>query len=162
MNKNTPSRQLRVQPALSTLLCGIFLVILFACATTGRAASGVWTNDTSSVWSASTNWLNGTVADGSGNTADFTLDNSNADTVTMDASHSLGTLLFGNNATLQTNRWNLNASGGSILTLAGGSTIAVSNGVSTNTAVVSLPLAGTARLDQSGQRHADSGRNQWL
>ena len=62
------------------------------------AQSGVWTNDTSSVWSGTTNWANGIVADGSGNTADFTMNNSNFDAVTLDSSRSLGTLLFGANA----------------------------------------------------------------
>ena len=125
--------------------------MLFLAIAANAQQNGVWTNDASSIWSASTNWLNGTVADGVGATADFTLDNANVDTVTMDASHSLGTLLFGNNATVRTNQWILNASGGSVLTLAGGApTIAVSNGISTNTTVISLPIAGTAGLTKVG------------
>lgn len=124
---------------------------IFAAVAVQAQQNGVWTNDASSVWSASTNWLNGVVADGTGAIADFTLDNSNVDTVTMDTSHNLGTLLFGNNATIQTNRWIVNASGGSVLTLAGGTpTIAVSNGVSVNTATLSLPIAGSSGLTKVG------------
>jgi autotransporter-associated beta strand protein len=127
-------------------------LVLLASVGVSRAASGVWINDASSVWSATTNWSGGIVADGSGNTADFTMNNTNVDTVTMDASHSLGALLFGNNAgTTTNNNWILNASGGSVLTLAGGTpTITVSNGFSTNIVVAALPLAGTAGLTKAG------------
>ncbi len=128
----------------------IACLAVFTAAALQAQQNGVWTNDANSVWSATTNWLNGTVADGTGAIADFTLDNSNFDTVTMDTSHSLGTLLFGNNATVRTNRWTVNASGGSVLTLAGGTTIAVSNGISTNTAVLSLPIAGSSGLTKVG------------
>jgi autotransporter-associated beta strand protein len=138
-----------------TLITSIKSVIACAAILTAAAVqaqqNGVWTNDASGLWSAPANWLNGTVADGTGAIADFTLDNANVDTVTMDASHNLGTLLFGNNATVRTNQWVLNASGGSVLTLAGGTpTIAVSNGVSTNTALLSLPIAGTSGLTKVG------------
>ncbi len=63
-------------------------LVLLTGATVARAADGVWTNDASSIWSATTNWLNGVVADGSGSTADFTLNNNNTNTVILDASHS--------------------------------------------------------------------------
>ena len=98
----------------------IVLLALLASVAVSRAASGVWTNDASSVWSAPTNWLNGVVADGSGSIADFTINNINTNKVTLDSSRSISALMFGNNAgTTATNAWLLNASGGSVLTLAG-------------------------------------------
>src|ERR1035437_9115112 len=108
-------------------------LVLLASVGVSRAAS--------SVWSATTNWSGGIVADGSGNTADFTMDNTNVDTVTMDASHSLGTLLFGNNAgTTTNNNWILNASGGGFLTLAGGPPpIPVTNGLTPKFVFAALP-----------------------
>ena len=134
-------------------LVGMATFILSLATPAVFAGSGTWTNDASSVWSATTNWLGGTVADGSGNTADFTLNNANIDTVTMDAPHSLGTLLFGNSASATKNSWILNASGGSVLTLAGGTpTITVNNGVGafTNQAIATLSIAGTSGLTKTG------------
>jgi autotransporter-associated beta strand protein len=130
----------------------IVLLALLASVAVSRAASGVWTNDASSVWSATTNWANGTVADGSGNIADFTINNINTNTVTLDSSRSISALMFGNNAgTTATNAWLLNASGGSVLTLAGGTPkIAVSNGIAPNVATAALPIAGTAGLTKVG------------
>jgi autotransporter-associated beta strand protein len=131
-----------------------FILACFAVLIAGAVQAqqnGVWTNDASSVWSANTNWFNGTIADGSGAIADFTLDNSNLDTVTLDTSRSIGTLMFGNNASARTNRWIVNASGGSVLTLSGGTpTIAVSNAFTTNIASLTLPIAGTAGLTKVG------------
>jgi len=126
-------------------------LLLLASVAVSRAASGVWTNDASSIWSATTNWSGGIVADGSGNTADFTLANVNTNFVTLDASHTLGQLLFGATGGTTTNYWKLNATNGSVLTLAGGTqTIAVSNGVTTNIVVVSAPIAGTSGLTVAG------------
>ena len=151
MNQHTQIQPSRVLRELSKLPAGIFLAILFLYATDSRAASGVWINDASSVWSAGTNWAGGTIADGSGNIADSTLNNTNVDTVTLDSSRTLGALQFGNNISVGTNQWILNASGGSVLTLAGGtSSIAVSNGVAINTAVAALPIAGASGLTKIG------------
>ncbi|HEY4414765.1 MAG TPA: LamG-like jellyroll fold domain-containing protein, partial [Verrucomicrobiae bacterium] len=151
MKQDTQIQPARALRELFKLPAGIFLALMFLYGTDSRAASGVWINDGSSVWSAGTNWSGGVVADGSGNTADFTLNNTNADTVTLDSSRTLGALQFGNNASAGTNQWILNASGGSILTLAGGTpTIAVSNGVATNIAVAALPIAGASGLTKIG------------
>lgn len=150
MKPNAPRSRSSFPRQTTFLLSAIFLSLLLITAADAQQ-NGVWTNDASSVWSAGSNWLNGVIADGVGATADFTLDNANVDTVTMDASHGLGTLLFGNNATIRTNQWIVNASGVIVLTLAGGTpTIAVSNGISTNTAVLTLPIAGSAGLTKVG------------
>ena len=78
-------------------LIRIKLVLLLAAlaglavSTAPAQTSGTWTNlVTGGLWSASTNWLNGAVADGSGATADFsTLDITNNQTAHLDASHTL-------------------------------------------------------------------------
>ena len=126
-------------------------LVLLTGATVARAADGVWTNDASSIWSATTNWLNGVVADGSGSTADFTLNNNNTNTVILDASHTVGAVLFGAAGGTTNNFWKLAATNGSILTLAGGSsTVAVSNNVYNNIATLALPVAGTSGLTKAG------------
>src|SRR5258706_10767101 len=96
----------------------LIALALFAGSALARATSGTWTNDASSVWSATANWLNGTVADGTDAAADFsTLDITADRTVTLDSARNIGSLLFGDVSGSQ--NWFLNASGGNILTLAG-------------------------------------------
>jgi autotransporter-associated beta strand protein len=113
-------------------------LLLLAGATSLRAQNGVWTTDASGNWSDTTQWLGGTVADGSGNTADFSTVNITADrTVTLDAAHTLSTLKFGDFGTLDHN-WFL--SGPNILTLGTTPTIDVVN----QTATISSVIAGTA------------------
>jgi autotransporter-associated beta strand protein len=127
------------------LLAAAAMTLLLA--PTTRAASGTWTNDASDVWSAGTNWLGGTFADGADATADFSTINITGDrTVTLDSARSAGTLRFSDTTSGQ--NWILNSSGGSALTLAvssGTPTIAV-----TNTATISAPLAGTSGLTKTG------------
>jgi hypothetical protein len=61
-------------------------IVLLASRLVCAAASGTWTNDASSVWSAGTNWLDGAMADGTGYTAEFsTIDISANRTVTLDS-----------------------------------------------------------------------------
>jgi fibronectin-binding autotransporter adhesin len=135
---------------LMAKLAFVCLVLLLG-ATVSRAADGVWTNDASSVWSATTNWLNGVVADGSGSTADFTMNNANTNTVTLDASHTVGAVLFGAAGGTTNNLWRLVATNGSTLILSGGtSTIAVSNNANINLATLAVPVAGTSGLTKVG------------
>ena len=72
--------------------------------------SGTWTNDASSVWSAATNWLNGTIADGTDAAGDFSTINITANrTNILDTSRTIGNLLFAD--AIGTNIWLLNSSG---------------------------------------------------
>src|SRR4051794_29431766 len=60
-----------------------------------RAADGTWIGTTSAPWSDTTQWLGGTVADGSGSAANFATIDPTADlTVTLDAAHTLTNLTF--------------------------------------------------------------------
>ncbi len=133
-------------PACLSLLAGPFVA---------GAASGTWTNQSGGIYSATGNWLGGTVADGIGATADFsTVDPSAPATVTLDATHNLGALLFGNLAGLNADNWTLIPSGGSVLNLAvsaGTPTITVNNnGGNAVTATLNVPLTGAAGMTKTG------------
>ncbi len=127
---------------------------LLAGAVMSHAASGTWTNPAGGVYSAPGNWSGGTVADGVGATADFsTIDPSSPATVTVDASHNLGALLFGDVAGVNLDNWTL-APGGGVLNLAvssGSPTITVNNNTgNSNTATINVPLTGGAGLTKAG------------
>ncbi|HSV14022.1 MAG TPA: autotransporter-associated beta strand repeat-containing protein, partial [Tepidisphaeraceae bacterium] len=119
---------------------------------TAQAASGTWITNATGLWSASTNWSGGVVADGSGNTADFsTLDISGTSlTVNLDSARTIGQLLFEDQTNLSTD-WILanNATPANVLTLgtgAGTPTISVFD----RTATITTILAGTQGLAKNG------------
>ena len=113
-----------------------------------RAANGTWTNVVSGgLWSATANWTNATVADGSANTADFNSINITTDptVVHLDAAHTLGNLIFGDTTTASAAGWLLdnNAVPANILTLAGGTPTITVNALGTGTTVtISAVIAG--------------------
>jgi autotransporter-associated beta strand protein len=110
-----------------------------------NAASGTWSVDADGLWSAPANWLDGIVAYGAGNTADFsTLNITSNRTVTLDTSRTIGALRFGDPSGLQ--NWTLNSSGGSVLSLSASVPSIV---VNQNTATLSVSLAGTNGLTKS-------------
>jgi len=90
-------------------------VLWLGLAGTGHTASGVWSTNTNGNWSDNTKWVGGMVADGAGNTATFNTNITALRTVTVDASHTLGGLVFGNASSWNSNNWTL--SGSSTLTL---------------------------------------------
>lgn len=142
-------RHLSTPVRLHALLLAAVCILLLGRAFDARAANGTWTNDASGLWSATLNWLGGTIADGTDGIADFSTVNITANrTVTLDSSRNVGSLLFGNPATPALTNWTLNSSGGSILTLA------VSSGsptiTTTNIANFNLTLAGTSGLTKAG------------
>ncbi len=125
----------------------LFAALAFgALASPANAANGTWTNLNGGGWNATPNWKSGIVADGSGNTADFsTLTLATAPVVTLDGARTIGNLLFSDLG----NRygWTLNPGNAGVLTLAGTTpTITVGN----QTAVLAVPLAGTASLTKAG------------
>jgi fibronectin-binding autotransporter adhesin len=108
----------------------------------------------SGTYSTTTNWVGGIVADGTGATADFSQLNITANTtVTVDAAHNLGTLLFAD--TTPSNSWILTNSSSAGITLAtstGTPTISVVGlGVgNSNGAFLTLPLTGTQGFTKTG------------
>ena len=131
-----------------------FIKILSGCTAllgshAAMAQSGTWTADASGNWSDTSNWSGGTVADGSGNTADFSTIDITADrTVTLDTPRTLGNLLFGDTSTSSAAGWLVD--GGNTLTLGGTPFITV-NALGTGKGVtISDPLAGTVGFTKSG------------
>ena len=118
-----------------------------------QAADGTWNTTTSGLlWSTSTNWLGGTVANGSGATADFNTLNIIADTtVNLDSARTIGNLIFGD--TTASNGWILanNGVAANILTLAGTTpTITVNALASGKTATITGVIAGSSGLTKAG------------
>ncbi|HEY1122728.1 MAG TPA: hypothetical protein VGE67_14050, partial [Haloferula sp.] len=133
---------------------------LLACAalsaiSTGHAANGSWSGTTSpGLWSAAANWTGGTVADGAGNTGNF----SNVDlpdgffTVSLDTPRTLGSLTFGDTNAATAGSWLIdnNLDSLNVLTLSGTPVLTV-NALGTNAqAEISAVVAGTENLSKAG------------
>ena len=142
-------------PTHSSLAAGLTalaaLLIQFAAAPLAHAADGTWTQlTTGGLWSNTANWSAGAVADGSGFTANFsTLNITAANTVKMDASHTLTALSFADITTPFVG-WTLDNNGvaGNILTLAG-TTPSITVGAS-STATISAVIDGTTAWSKAG------------
>jgi len=122
-----------------------------------HGADGTWINSASGgLWSDAANWDGGTIADGSGATADFSTLNLPAhNTVVFDAPRTLSAVRFGDTASTYFN-WTLSNDGNAanVLTLEGGlsPSITVNSGVLTN----NVAIAGSAGLVLSGGSTAAS------
>jgi fibronectin-binding autotransporter adhesin len=117
-----------------------------------RAQSGTWTTAGAGNWGDTANWNFGIgpIADGSGNTADFsTIDLTANVVVTLDTPRTIGNLIFGDTVTNTAFGWTL---GGSPLTLAGGTVPTITVNTLGGTAVTTFTnvLAGTAGLLKLG------------
>jgi autotransporter-associated beta strand protein len=113
--------------------------------------SGTWINSTSGTynWSDATDWQGGVVADGAGNTANFTTPGLTGPVVVnLDSPRTLGNLVFDN----PTNSYGWTIGGTNPLTLsssaAGGPRIAVNN--STITATITAPVSAPAGWTKAG------------
>jgi autotransporter-associated beta strand protein len=127
--------------SFSTSIVGLFTTQV----PQANSGSGTWDVDSNGLWSNNTNWLNGVIADGPGNTADFSTLNITGDrTVTLDTSRTIGSLRFGNPSGTQ--NWTVSSSG-SVLTLSAGAPSIV---VNQNIATLSVPLAGTNGFTKTG------------
>lgn len=121
-----------------------------------HAADGKWNSTvTGGLWGTTTNWSGGTVADGSGFTANFTVDiPSSSLTVNLNSARMIGNLIIGDSNTSSAGDWTLanNGNSANILTLAGSSmpTITVNNLGTNKGAFISLELAGTQGLIKAG------------
>jgi fibronectin-binding autotransporter adhesin len=110
--------------------------------------TGIWTTDSSGLWSDPSRWLDDLVPEGPGITADFSgIEPGLNPTVTLDSPRVIGHLRFGHSDA--PNDWLLNSSGGAVLTLEDGGTkpeIHVAGGTTTVTAV----LAGSEGFIKNG------------
>ncbi|BCU79763.1 autotransporter-associated beta strand repeat-containing protein [Luteolibacter sp. LG18] len=120
-----------------------------------RAADGTWTTLTSGgLWSDTANWSGGTVADGSGSTANFNTLNITADnTVHLDGARTLTNLIFGDTTTSSAGSWILdnNGNAANILTLAGTTPTITVNALGTGkSATISAVIDGTTGFTKVG------------
>jgi autotransporter-associated beta strand protein len=145
--------QIRPSTSRNQTALAIALALMFSPAS--QAADGTWTQLTSgSLWSADINWSGGTIADGSGFSANFNTLDITADTaVSLDSARILGNLIFGDMAIGTAASWALNNNGNAanILTLAGVTPTITVNALGTGkTATISAVIAGTGGLRKAG------------
>jgi len=134
-----------MKPVCPLLL--LLALIGWASVISSPAASGTWTNRNGGSWTNAANWNAATIADGLGNTANFTTLNLSSDvTVTLDGPRTIGNLSFDDQNSTKHN-WFINAGGGGPLTLAG--TTPTFTVLSATTAV-SVAIGGTAGLTKGG------------
>lgn len=120
-------------------------VVVFSLSGSARAQSGTWNVDADGFWSESTNWLDGIIADGAGNNADFSAVPITAErTVIMDTSRSLGSLNIGETS-LSYLYQNFVSTNGSVLTLDNGGNTPVL--ASSGYRQFYIPIAGTDGVD---------------
>lgn len=120
--------------------------------TTGN---GVWTQPNSGgFWSNPGNWQSAVIADGAGNTADFSqVDVTANNTVHLDSPRTLTNVVFGDIDVSTAASWTLDNNGlaSNTLTLAGASPTITVNALGTNaTTTIAAPIAGTAGLAKAG------------
>ncbi len=149
-NRQTTPGTRRVLSFLAAALC-------LSAAWQASAASGTWTNLTSSIWGDPTNWLNAVVADGNGATADFSTINPTADvTVSLELTRTNTNLIFGDaDPGGSPASWILDNGGnaGNLLELAGATPTITVNQLGANnerTATISAVIDGTNGLTKAG------------
>jgi fibronectin-binding autotransporter adhesin len=137
---------------LTALIRPLIVAAVVALPMAAQAASGTWTDVNPNDWSnANTaSWLGGVIADGSGNTADFSTINLPADiSVNVVDPRTIGNMTFGDTEIATTPAsWSLS---GANITLAGGTpTITVGTLGTTKTVTINDILAGTTGLTKAG------------
>jgi len=141
-------------PTPRTLLSNPNLVLLTAVfgglvclPVAGYSASSTWMNQNGGSWINTNNWSGNIIADGSGNTANFsTLSLPGNSLVSLDGARTIGNLTFDDLNSVK-HTWTLNPGSGGLLTLAGTTpTITVGGSPTTINAVI----AGTTGLTKAG------------
>ena len=123
---------------------------------TAFADDGTWNvTTTPASWDTATNWLDNTIANGAGFTANFsTLDITANTTVTLDSDRTIGNLIFGDTNTSSAAGWILAGQGEEpteILTLDGPSpTITVNALAGGRNASITATLAGSSGFTKDG------------
>jgi autotransporter-associated beta strand protein len=141
----------------SRYLLALVTVVSLLTAAPSHATDGVWTNLSSSIWGDPTNWLNAIIADGIGDTADFSTLNPTADiTVSLEVSRTNTNLKFGDtDPTGSPASWIMDNGGnaGNVLNLAGTTPTITVNQLGpniTNTVSISAVITGTNGLYKAG------------
>jgi autotransporter-associated beta strand protein len=140
--------------AFALLLATSSLIALSGLSSLASAQSGTWSATTTpATWSATGNWASGTVATGSGNTANFTNDIAADTTINITADQTIGSIIFGDSNTSTAGSWTIANNGAATnnLIFAGTTpTITVNALGATKTATISAIIEGTAGLTKSG------------
>ena len=136
-------------------ICAASIALLAAAiAQSAHAASGTWTSLTSGLlWSDTTAWSGGTVADGTGFAADFsTLDPTTDILIHLDSARTISGLIFGDTDSLTPAGWTIdnNGNAANILTLGAVPSITVNALGTGKIATISTVVAGTAGLTKAG------------
>ena len=127
----------------------LVLLSAWSAARPALAVNGTWIDTTSGgLWSTTTNWSGGTVANGINGIADFSTLNITADdTVHLDSSRSIGQLKFGD--TTGSNNWILDNNGTSSNFLSFAGSVSPQITVNNQTATLNLGI-GDATVTKSG------------
>ena len=120
-------------PLNSCRALGFAALALSASLPSAFAASGTWiANGSSATWNTGGNWASGVVANGIGDTADFSQANTASTSlrnITLDTNVTLGNFIFGDPTGVNKGRWTLNGNGTNTLTFDNnGSTSVLSTG----------------------------------
>jgi rhamnogalacturonan endolyase len=120
--------------------------------TTGN---GTWIQPASGgLWSDSANWQNAVIADGAGNTADFsTLDITSTNTVHLDSPRTLAGMIFGDKDATTPASWVIDNGGmaSNSIALAGTTPTITTNGLGAGAnATIAASLTGTGGLNKAG------------
>jgi len=117
------------------------------------AQNSTWNSTvTPSEWNSAPNWVGNTIADGAGNTADFSKLNIVANTtVNLTVNRTIGNLIFGDTAS-PSNNWTLapGGGGGGQLTLAGVTPTITVNNLGVGQAIISAVINGSSGLTKNG------------
>lgn len=112
-------------------------------ASLAHAADGTWTSTTGGNWTDTAKWNTGTIADGTGSTANFTSNITAATTVSLNGTNrTIGNLVFSDNGAAGS-AWSVT---GNTLTLAGGTPTITT----TTDATISSLVTGSAGLIKNG------------
>jgi autotransporter-associated beta strand protein len=134
-----------MKPNRTQILLAAIAIGTLGLAHPARAQNGTWNVDADGLWSVSGNWLGGTIANGAGNSANFSAVPITAQrNVILDTSRTLGSLNIGED-TISYFYQNFVPTNGSVLTLnnSGNTPVLASSGYRQ----FYIPLAGTGGLD---------------
>jgi autotransporter-associated beta strand protein len=122
------------------LLCSVF-----ACVTTVHGQSSTWITDGDANWNDTANWLNGTIATGSGNTANLTAELTGNRIITLGENRTIGNITFTDGTTSSNNL----SIAGNTLTLAG-TTPTINVTQSDRSLTISSAVTGTSGFTKTG------------
>ena len=139
-------------PALSLKTLTLISLALASGPASLFAQSSTWnTTTTGASWDVDTNWAGNVIADGSGNTADFSQLDLPADTtVNVTVDRTIGNLIFGDTVTSSAASLTI-AGGGGTLTLAGATpTITVNPVAGGKFGIITATMAGSSGFTKTG------------